>query len=133
MPLAKIAPVLQDATISVEDRSFYSHQGVDFRRVVIALRYNLTHRGSVIGGSTITQQLIKNDVLCATCATGRTNGTGDPTFSRKMRELLLAEELERRYSKQQILELYLNSIFYGNRAFGIEAAAQTYSECPPLR
>ena len=126
VPLAKIAPVLQDATISVEDRSFYSHQGVDFRRVAIALVYNLTHRSSVIGGSTITQQLIKNDVLCAACATGGTGGTGDPTFSRKMRELLLAEELERRYSKQQILELYLNSIFYGNRAFGIEAAAQTY-------
>jgi membrane peptidoglycan carboxypeptidase len=126
VPLAKIAPVLQDATISVEDRAFYSHQGVDFRRVAIALVYNLTHRGSQLGGSTITQQLIKNDVLCAACGSGGTNGTGDPTFSRKMKELLLAEELERRYSKQQILELYLNSIFYGNRAFGIEAAAQTY-------
>jgi membrane peptidoglycan carboxypeptidase len=130
VPLAKIAPVLQDATISVEDRAFYSHQGVDFRRVAIALAYNMTHRSSVIGGSTITQQLIKNDVLCAACATGGTSGTGDPTFSRKMRELLLAEELERRYSKQQILELYLNSIFYGNRAFGIEAAAETYFGVP---
>lgn len=130
VPLAKIAPVLGDATISVEDRNFYSHQGVDYRRVVIAAVYDLTHRGAQIGASTITQQLIKNDVLCSNCATGGTSGSGDPTFSRKMRELLLAEELERRYSKQQILELYLNSIFYGNRAFGIEAAAQTYFGVP---
>src|SRR3981081_4515262 len=126
VPLSKIAPVLQDATISVEDRAFYSHQGVDFRRVAIALVYNLTHRGSVIGGSTITHPLIKNDLPSATCATGGTNGAGEQSFSRKMRELLLAEELERRYSKQQILELYLNSINYGNGAYGAEAAAQTY-------
>jgi membrane peptidoglycan carboxypeptidase len=126
VPLSKVAPVLQDATISVEDRTFYSHQGVDYRRVVIAAAYDVTHRSSALGGSTITQQLIKNDVLCATCAAGGTSGAGDRSFSRKMRELLLAEELERRYSKQQILELYLNSIFYGNHAFGIEAASQTY-------
>ena len=130
VPLSRVAAVLQDATISVEDRSFYSHQGVDYRRVVIAAAYDLTHRSSAIGGSTITQQLIKNDVLCATCAAGGTNGAGEQSFSRKMRELLLAEELERRYTKQQILELYLNSIFYGNHAFGIEAAAQTYFGVP---
>ena len=130
VPLSKVAPVLQDATISVEDRTFYSHQGVDYRRVLIAAAYDVTHRSSALGGSTITQQLIKNDVLCATCAAGGTNGAGDRSFSRKMRELLLAEELERRYSKQQILELYLNSIFYGNHAFGIEAAAQTYFGVP---
>src|ERR1700738_2097479 len=84
VPLTKVAPVLQDATISVEDRSFYTHQGVDFRRVAIAFAYNLTHRNAVIGGSTITQQLIKNDVLCATCATGGTGGTGETTLSRKL-------------------------------------------------
>ena len=130
LPLAKISPLLQDATIAVEDRSFYSHQGVDYRRVAIAAAYDLTHRSSALGASTITQQLIKNDVLCSTCAAGGTNGAGDRSFSRKMRELLLAEELERRYSKPQILELYLNSIFYGNRAFGIEAASQTYFGVP---
>ena len=126
VPLSKISMSLQDATISTEDRTFYSNQGVDYRRVVIAALYDLTHRGSTVGGSTITQQLIKNDVLCSTCSAGTINGQGEQTFSRKMRELLLAEELERRYSKQQILELYLNSISYGNRAFGIEAASQTY-------
>ncbi|MDQ6692542.1 MAG: transglycosylase domain-containing protein, partial [Candidatus Dormibacteraeota bacterium] len=130
VPLSRIAPVLQDATLSVEDRSFFTHQGVDYRRVVIAAGYDLTHRSSALGGSTITQQLIKNDVLCASCASGSTGGAGDKSFSRKMRELLLAEELERRYTKQQILELYLNSIFYGNRAFGVEAAAQTYFGIP---
>jgi membrane peptidoglycan carboxypeptidase len=130
VPLSKIAQSLQDATISTEDRTFYSNQGVDYRRVVIAAVYDATHRGSVIGGSTITQQLIKNDVLCGTCGSGSTNGAGEQSFSRKMRELLLAEELERRDTKQQILELYLNSIPYGNRAFGIEAAARTYFGVP---
>lgn len=130
VPLSRIAPVLQDATLSVEDRGFFTHQGVDYRRVVIAAAYDFTHRSSALGGSTITQQLIKNDVLCAGCANGSTSGAGDKSFSRKMRELLLAEELERRYSKQEILGLYLNSIFYGNRAFGIEAAAQTYFAIP---
>jgi membrane peptidoglycan carboxypeptidase len=126
VPLSQIAQPLQDATISTEDRTFYTHQGVDYRRVIIAAVYDATHRGAAVGGSTITQQLIKNDVLCATCAAGSTSGQGELSFSRKMRELLLAEELERRYSKSQILELYLNSISYGNRAFGIEAAAHTY-------
>ena len=126
VPISQIATVLQDATISTEDRTFYTNPGVDYRRVAIAALYDLTHRGAAVGGSTITQQLIKNDVLCGSCPAGSTSGSGEQSFSRKMRELLLAEELERRYGKQQILELYLNSIFYGNRAFGIEAAAQTY-------
>jgi membrane peptidoglycan carboxypeptidase len=126
VPLSKVAPALQDATISVEDRNFYTHQGVDYRRVLIAAAYDLTHRTSAIGGSTITQQVIKDLVLCDSCSSGHVSGVADRTFGRKMRELLLAEELERRYTKPQILELYLNSIFYGNRAFGIEAAAQTY-------
>ena len=126
VPLTKVAQSLQDATISTEDRTFYTNQGVDYRRVAIAAIYDATHHGSAIGGSTITQQLIKNDVLCGSCSAGLTNGQGEVSISRKMRELLLAEELERRYTKNQILELYLNSIFYGNRAFGIEAAAHTY-------
>ena len=126
VPLAKVSPLLQDATISVEDRNFYSHQGVDYRRVLIAAAYDLTHHSSAIGGSTITEQVVKNLVLCSTCGAGQVSGTAERSLPRKIRELLLAEELERRYSKQEILELYLNSIFYGNRAFGIEAAAETY-------
>src|SRR5205085_10118453 len=78
-----------------------------------------THRTGTLGGSTITEQVVKNDVLDTTEAQSR-------TISRKFRELLLAEEMERRYTKQQILELYLNSINYGNGAYGAEAAAETY-------
>ena len=119
VPLSKISTTLQRATIATEDRTFYSNSGVDYRRLLIAIAYDLTHHSGTLGGSTITQQVVKNDVLDTEEAQSR-------TVNRKFRELLLAEELERRYSKQQILELYLNSINYGNGAYGAEAAAQTY-------
>jgi len=118
VPLGGISMYLQNATISVEDRTFYSNAGVDYRRVLIAAAYDATHRSAALGGSTITQQVVKNSVLADT--------QGAKTFDRKMRELLLAEEMERRYTKSQILELYLNTIYYGNGAYGAEAAAQTY-------
>jgi membrane peptidoglycan carboxypeptidase len=119
VPLSKISVKLQRATIDTEDRTFYNNSGVDYRRLLIAIAYDLTHHSSTLGGSTITQQVVKNDVLDTAEAQSR-------TVSRKFRELLLAEEMERRYSKQQILELYLNSIDYGNGAYGAEAAAETY-------
>jgi len=117
--LSKINVTLQKATIATEDRTFYNNSGVDYRRLAIAIVYDLTHRTSTLGGSTITEQVVKNDVLDTEEAQSR-------TISRKFRELLLAEEMERRYTKQQILELYLNSINYGNGAYGAEAAAETY-------
>jgi membrane peptidoglycan carboxypeptidase len=117
--LSKINVTLQKATIATEDRTFYDNSGVDYRRLAIAVVYDLTHRTSTLGGSTITQQVVKNDVLDTEEAQSR-------TISRKFRELLLAEEMERRYTKQQILELYLNTINYGNGAYGAEAAAETY-------
>ena len=119
VPLSKISVKLQLATIDTEDRTFYANSGVDYRRLLIAITYDLTHHSSALGGSTITQQVVKNDVLDTAEAQSR-------TVSRKFRELLLAEEMERRYTKQQILELYLNSINYGNGAYGAEAAAETY-------
>src|SRR3989442_10748552 len=119
VPLSKISIKLQRATIDTEDRTFYDNSGVDYRRLLIAVFYDLTHRTATLGGSTITQQVVKNDVLDTEEAQSR-------TVSRKFRELLLAEEMERRYTKPQILELYLNTINYGNGAYGAEAAAQTY-------
>ena len=119
VPLSKISVNLQLATIDTEDRSFYANSGVDYRRLAIAVAYDLTHGSATLGGSTITQQVVKNNVLDTEEAQSR-------TISRKFRELVLAEEMERRYSKQQILELYLNTINYGNGAYGAEAAAQTY-------
>ena len=119
VPLSKISNKLQRATIDTEDRSYYANSGVDYRRLVIAIAYDLTHHSATLGGSTITQQVVKNDVLDTQEAQSR-------TISRKFHELVLAEEMERRYSKEQILDLYLNSINYGNGAYGAEAAAETY-------
>ena len=119
VPLSAISVKLQRATIDTEDRTFYDNSGVDYRRLVIAIVYDLTHRSSTLGGSTITEQVVKNDVLA-------TQEKQSRTASNKFRELLLAEEMERRYTKQQILELYLNTIPYGNGAYGAEAAAETY-------
>jgi membrane peptidoglycan carboxypeptidase len=117
--LSKISKKLQDATIATEDRTFYSNSGVDYRRLAIAIGYDLTHHSSTLGASTITEQVVKNDVLTTTDAQTR-------TVSVKFRELLLAEEMERRYTKQEILDIYLNTINYGNGAYGAEAAAETY-------
>jgi membrane peptidoglycan carboxypeptidase len=119
VPLSKISTNLQDATIATEDRTFYSNSGVDYRRLAIAIGFDLTHHSSTLGASTITEQVVKNDVLTTADAQTR-------TVSIKFRELLLAEEMERRYSKQQILDIYLNTINYGNGAYGAEAAAETY-------
>jgi membrane peptidoglycan carboxypeptidase len=119
VPLSKISDKLQKATIATEDRTFYDNSGVDYRRLVIAILYDFSHQTAAQGGSTITQQVVKNDVLDTEEAQSR-------TISRKFRELLLAEEMERRYTKAQILELYLNTINYGNGAYGAEAAAETY-------
>ena len=119
VPLSKISPNLQKATIATEDRTYYANSGVDYRRLVIAIVFDLTHHSATLGGSTITQQVVKNDVLDTQEAQSR-------TISRKFRELVLAEEMERRYTKEQILELYLNTINYGNGTYGAEAAAKTY-------
>ena len=118
VPLSKISLTLQRATIDTEDRSFYANSGVDYRRLAIAIVFDLTHGSATLGGSTITEQVVKNNVLTAEAQS--------KTISRKFRELVLAEEMERRYTKQKILELYLNTINYGNGAYGAEAAAETY-------
>jgi len=118
VPLAKISPLLSQATVATEDRTFYTNQGVDWRRLAIAGAYDLTHRASAQGGSTITQQVIKNTLL--------KDEAQNKDLGRKIRELLLAEELERRETKDQILELYLNTINYGHGTLGVEAAANYY-------
>ncbi len=115
VPLSEISPLLRQATVAAEDASFYENPGFDPRAVVRAL-YQLVRSGTPqSGASTITQQLVKNTLLGPA-----------PTAERKIKEAFLAMELTRRYSKDQILEMYLNEIGYGNRAYGIEAAAQTY-------
>ena len=115
MPLQQIPPALRNAIIAVEDARFYSHFGVDVRGISRAAYANFRHGRVVEGGSTITQQLAKVLFL-----------TPDRSFSRKMKEALLAFELEKRYSKDRLLELYLNQVYMGHGAFGVEAAARMY-------
>src|SRR5437868_4728648 len=116
--LSQVAWDLRHATIAIEDKDFYSHGAVNPVRMLAAGVYDLMHQSAAQGGSTITQQLVKNYLL-GPSASSR-------SLDRKARELVLAVELERQYTKDQILEMYLNTIFYGNQSFGVEAASQTY-------
>lgn len=116
IPPEDIPDVLKNATIVAEDINFYQHPAFDIRGIIRGVIINPIFRGARIqGGSTITQQLAKNAFL-----------TPERTITRKIRELFLAIQLERRYSKDEILWLYLNQIPYGSNAYGIEAAAQTH-------
>lgn len=117
--LYQISPHLINATLATEDRFFYLNIGVDPIAITRAVYRNLTEQRIVSGGSTITQQLAR-DVLLAP------QERAEKTFNRKLREAVLAVEISRRYTKNQILEIYFNQIYYGNLAYGIEAAAQTY-------
>lgn len=113
--LSEMSDYIKQATIAIEDHSFYKHHGVNIKGVIRALINNITGKGGVQGGSSITQQLIKNSIL-----------TRERTFSRKLKELILAIELEQKFTKDEILEMYLNQIPYGSNAYGTEAASQTY-------
>jgi len=119
VPLAKISPYLVAATIATEDKDFYTHPGFDPAAIGRALWQNLTSGEVVSGASTITQQLARALLLTP-------EERADLSYSRKIREVILAAEITRQYSKDEILELYLNEIYYGNLSYGVEAAAETY-------
>lgn len=119
VPLDKISPYLIAATIATEDKEFYVHPGFDPIAILQALYQNYVTGGNAGGASTVTQQLARALLLSPEERTQR-------TIQRKAREIVLAAEITRRYSKEQILEIYLNEIYYGNLAYGIEAAAETY-------
>ena len=120
VPLDRISPYLLDATIATEDPNFYKHPGVDPVGLLRALYYAVKERSlSGPGGSTITQQLVKLTFL-----------SSEKSITRKVKEAILAAELTRRYPKDTILQIYLNEIYYGNLAYGIEAAAETYFDKP---
>ncbi len=113
--LARMSRWLPEATVAVEDRRFYEHGGVDYVGIVRALWHDAAAGKVVEGGSTIAQQLVRN-----------LSPSGGRTFARKVREACLAIKLSERWSKRRILQAYLNTVFYGNHAYGIEAAAETY-------
>ena len=115
VPLAQIPQALRDAVVATEDARFYSHHGVDPTGIARAIYQNFRRGRIVEGGSTITQQLAKVLFL-----------TPDKSLERKLKEAVLALLIERRYPKDRILELYLNQIYFGHGAFGVEAAAQTF-------
>ncbi len=122
VPLAKMSPYLPLAVIATEDRRFYSHWGLDPVSVVRALFANIEEGRVVEGGSTITQQLAKNVFL-----------TPERTFKRKLEEAMLALWLEWRFTKDQILTLYLNRVYFGAGTYGVEAAARRYFDKPPAK
>ncbi len=113
--IEKIPLHVQQAFIAVEDARFYDHHGVDFRSIFRALYKDLAAGGKVEGASTITQQLAKNIFL-----------TNEKTFLRKTKEIVIALNLERRYTKEQLLEMYLNQVYFGHGAYGIQSAAKLY-------
>jgi len=111
----KISKHLIDATVSIEDEDFWTHKGFDLAAIVKAGMYEVFGIGTKRGGSTITQQYVKNAFL-----------TSEHSYTRKIKELILAVRLEQAYDKNKILELYLNKIPYGNTAYGIQKAAEIY-------
>ena len=119
VPIQRISPYLQLATVATEDRNFYTHSGFDPIAIVRAVYYAFQEREIVSGASTITQQVARNVLLGP-------EETAERTARRKIREIILAAELSRRYSKDEILEIYVNNNNYGNLAYGIDAAARTY-------
>jgi penicillin-binding protein 1A len=115
IPLSKISPNLIKAVLSVEDQRFYEHSGIDFIRIAAAAVRNVQLGRRAEGGSTITQQLARQSLL-----------TRDKTFRRKLKEVILAAHIEHEYSKNEILEMYLNKVYLGGGFYGAEAASRGY-------
>ncbi len=111
----EIAPIMKQAIVAVEDRRFWEHRGVDLRGILRAVWADIRNREIVQGASTITQQLVRNAYV-----------EPDQTVSRKLKEAALAWQLERKWSKDRILTAYLNTIYFGNNAYGVEMAARVY-------
>lgn len=112
--LDEVPKVVQEATIAIEDASYYDHLGISFKGIVRAAKKSYLE-DDLQGGSTITQQLVKNTLL-----------SNERTYTRKLKEAILSLELERRYTKSEILEMYLNKISYGGTSYGIKSAAKKY-------
>ncbi len=108
-----------NAFVSIEDKRFFEHNGTDFKRILKSVLVNLKQRDKAQGASTITQQLVKNTLL-----------TPDKTYSRKIKEIILARKVEKAFTKEQILSMYLNSIYFGSNAYGLESASNVYFDKP---
>jgi 1A family penicillin-binding protein len=120
VPVEKIPEIVKDATIAIEDERFYEHSGVDLWAIGRAMYRNVTNGRMSEGASTLTQQLTRNLIL----------NDKRKTVSRKLQEIMLSVEIEKNFSKEQILEMYLNEVYYGSRAYGIQAASKVYFNKP---
>jgi penicillin-binding protein 1A len=120
LPLDRIAPALPQATVAIEDARFWQHGALDYRGIVRALYQDVAHGQVVQGGSTITQELVRNLYI----------GNPQRTLSRKVKEACLAEKFFAKHTRKQILTDYLNEVFYGRHAYGAQAAARTYFSKP---
>lgn len=115
VPIDQIPKVLRDATVAIEDRKFYEHHGVDWVGLVRAVVRNAIKGQGPKGTSTLTQQLVRNAII-----------VNERSYTRKLREMILSLQIERNYSKDQILQMYLNEVPYGSTLYGVESASQTY-------
>ena len=115
VPINTVPKIVIGAFLSAEDKNFYKHNGLDFRGIGIALYKHLVLGKRLVGASTITQQVAKNFLL-----------TNERSFQRKLKEAILATRIEQAYSKEKILELYLNEIYFGIGSYGVAAAALNY-------
>ncbi|MDB4939732.1 MAG: family penicillin-binding protein [Candidatus Doudnabacteria bacterium] len=115
IPFSEMNPNIRNATVAIEDKNFYNEGGIDFKGIARSIVADLTSGSKAQGASTITQQFVRNAVL-----------TRDKTYARKIKEIILSLEINKRFSKDEILRLYLNEVPYGRNAYGIEAASQTY-------
>ena len=115
IPIEKISPILQKTVIALEDTDFYKHKGINIRSIMRALYRDILARKFVEGGSTLTQQLARNLFL-----------TKQKKIVRKLSEMILAIQIERKYTKMEILEMYLNEVYWGHNAYGIESASRMY-------
>ncbi len=113
--LSKVSPHFLNAIIAIEDKDFYSHYGISITGILRSVWHNITAKNSLRGGSTITQQLVKNRLL-----------SSEKSYSRKLREIILAIQVEMEFSKDQILEMYLNDIAFGGVTYGVEEASRFF-------
>jgi membrane peptidoglycan carboxypeptidase len=130
VPLSQVAPVMRKAILAIEDSRFYSHGSIDFEATVRALASNLAAGQVTQGGSGITQQYVKNLLIETASSADARKEAAAPTPARKLRELKYAVAVEKRFTKDEILERYLNIAYFGGGAYGVEAAARHYFDKP---
>ena len=126
VPITQVAPIMRSAIVAIEDSRFYEHGALDVKGTVRAVIANLRAGEVIQGGSTLSQQYVKNALAEMADTPAERRSALEPTAGRKLRELRIAVGLEKRYTKDQILERYLNIAYFGDGAYGIEAAARHY-------